>query len=221
MRRVLGRSLLMVALGLVTLFTTTTVAAADSGKSAELFAEFGISYVPQGETHSSSQCVGPRQQWAPVPSWSSTILLDTDQRPGGCQLSFGIRDFNGGLAGLNLTYAWSGMADDAGQLDGSQCGNQGQNVIPITQFPAFGPNIFVDTDARKGGCLLTFAMSGRTDIALDVQFTASNDEGRNQCAFTTPPGQWRTVAPGSPVSVGIDTDQRLGGCELSLRLRQL
>jgi hypothetical protein len=112
-------------------------------------------------------------------------------------------------------YTWSSMPDVHGELDHTQCGNQGVHSIPITQFQVMGPSILVDTDQRKGGCLLSFGMSGRTDTALDVMFT-----GGAQCFFTTPAGQWRTVLPGSPVSVGIDTDQRAGGCELALRLRQ-
>lgn len=172
----------------------------------------GISFYPDGD---AGQCGGPTQQWTQSPGWTTPIRFNTDDRSGGCQLAFGIRDPALDFAGLVLTYRW--QVSPGG--DGGQCGNQGEFQVPVTAYQVFGPNVRVNTDDRSGYCNLTFTMSGRTDIALDIQFWPDGISG--QCRNYLPQGQWRSVRPGQPVTIGIDTDDRGGGCQFSLRLRRL
>ncbi|MET0136345.1 MAG: hypothetical protein ABW215_22400, partial [Kibdelosporangium sp.] len=170
----------------------------------------GVSFVPDGD---AGQCNGPAQSWVTNPNPTNAIRLDTDSRPGGCQLAFGIGDIDGSLAGLNITYQ---LMPHVGS-DSGQCGsNWGVNQMPVGSSFQFGPAVRVDSDGRSGWCDLTFAMSGRNDVVLEVQFYADGDGG--QCVNATSPGVWRAVTTGLPYTVGIDTDGRAGGCYLSLRL---
>ncbi|MFD9908363.1 hypothetical protein [Streptomyces sp. NPDC059063] len=174
--------------------------------------EMGIQYYPDGD---AGQCAGPQQQWKAAPDWTTPIRFDTDNRPGGCQLSLGIYDQSNVLSGLSATYSWAPSPGG----DGGQCGNQGTYALPITQFQALGPNIRVDTDGRPGWCNLTLTLAGRNDVALDVQYWADGDAG--QCPGALPRGQYRTASAGNPVTVSIDADGRSGGCQLELRLRRV
>ena len=208
MRRVLGRSLVALLCGLaatVLVGTGTTMAAAATPS------DIGISFFPDGDP---GQCGGPQQQWVVQGDWTNPLRFDTDNRAGGCQLAFGIRDQANNLAGLHVSYQW--QASPGG--DAGQCGNQGTFAFPITPNLVFGPNIRVDTDNRSGWCNLTFSLSGRTDVALDVQWFADGDAG--QCRNALPAGQFRSVLNGVPVTIGDDTDSRAGGCDLLLRFRQ-
>ena len=75
-----------------------------------------------------------------------------------------------------------------------------------------------DTDNRSGYCNLTFTVSGRSDIGLDVQFYPTPGGDAGQCRGFLPQGDFYTAFAGSPVTIGLDTDDRSGGCYLSLRL---
>ncbi|MEO3756503.1 hypothetical protein [Streptomyces sp. B6B3] len=164
-----------------------------------------------------SQCRGATgQQWAAAPGWSSPILIDTDQRNQGCQLAFGVYDGDGSVAGLSLSYTWQASHGGNGA---TQCGNQGTHQAPVNQFRAFGPLLGADTDQREGWCNLTFSVSGRSDVVVDVQWFPEF-ENNGQCQGYVPQGQYRTAYPNGPLTIGVDTDSRNGGCWLSLRLRQ-
>lgn len=172
----------------------------------------GISFVPDGD---AVQCGGPTQQWVTSPGWTTPIRFNTDNRTGGCQLAFGIRDTALEVAGLTLTYRWQvSPGGDAGQ-----CGNQGVFQVPITSFQVFGPMIRLDSDDRSGWCNLTFTISGRNDVELDIQLWPDGNAGR--CVNYLPQGQYRTVRSGVPVTIGINADGRTGGCQFSLRLRKV
>jgi hypothetical protein len=184
---------------------------AGSAIAATATPEFGIRFFPDGDP---GQCTGPQSQWAVSPDWTTPIRFDTDSRTGGCDFAFGLYDPSSTLTGLSITYSW--LVNLGG--DGSQCGSQGTYQIPInTQFQGFGTLVRDDTDNRAGWCNLTFTVSGRTDIGLDVQFWADGDP--NQCHGALPKGSFYTAASGSPVTIGLDTDNRVGGCWVSLRLR--
>jgi hypothetical protein len=171
----------------------------------------GISFTPDGD---AGQCGNPGQQWV-TSGWTTPIRLDTDNRTGGCQLTFGINDPRLDVTGLVLSYRW--QVSPGG--DARQCGNQDEFQVPITSLQAFGPEIRVDADDKTGWCNLTFTMSGRNDFALDIQFWPDGNAG--QCVNYLPQGQYRTVQAGTPVTIGINTDGRSGGCKFSLRLRRI
>jgi hypothetical protein len=171
----------------------------------------GISFTTTGD---AGQCGTTGQQWASS-AWTNPIRFDTDNRSGGCQLAFGISDPTLEFAGLVLSYRW--QVTPGG--DTRQCGSQGEYQVPVTSFRVFGPSIGIDTDDKSGGCNLTFTMSGRGDVALDIQFWPDGDAA--QCLNYLPQGQFRTVRTGTPVTIGINTDGRSGGCQFSLRLRRI
>jgi hypothetical protein len=56
------------------------------------------------------------------------------------------------------------------------------------------------------------------NVGLDVQFYPDGDAG--QCVNYLPQSQYRTAYAGNPVTIGIDTDSRSGGCQFLLRLRR-
>lgn len=165
----------------------------------------------------AGQCGNPTSsaQSAVSPNWTSPIRIDTDGRAGGCELSFGIYDPSSLLTG-GVNYAWS--VSPGG--DGGQCGNQGTWAMPVnSQFLQFGQFLIDDTDNRSGWCNLTFTVSSGSNIALDVQYFADPSGSDGQCINALPVGSYYTAVPGAPVTIMMDTDNRPGGCWLSVRLR--
>ena len=212
----LGRRMVVLACALssvaliVTGLSAGTAGATQAGPALAAPA-MGIRFFPDGD---AGQCSGPQQQSANAPDWTTPIRYDTDNRSGGCQFAFGIFDPDSALAGLSASYTW--LPSPGG--DAGQCGSfQGTFNLPIAQFQTFGQQLRDDTDNRSGFCNLTFTLNGRTDIGLDIQFYADGDAG--QCKGALPQGQFYTAAAGSPVTLGLDTDGRPGGCWLVLRLR--
>lgn len=191
-----------------------TMAVVASTASAAVPPRFGISFT--GTTKKGddpAQCGGSKQQWAAMPNWSTPIRLDTDGRPGGCLLGFGLQDPSGVFAGVDITYQWT----PTGGGNDQQCGGAGQYTVPTNL--GFGSNIVVDTDDSAGGCYLVFSIDGRDDMALDVQFWADTDNG--QCGNALPEGEYWTASSGQSVTLLDDTDGRPGGCELQFRLRKI
>lgn len=170
---------------------------------------FGVKLIDES---GNDQCRGPANgAWVKNPNETAPIRLDTDNRAGGCQLSFGIRDIDGSLAGLHITYQ---MMPHVGAHSG-QCGeNWAANEIPIRPSFSWGDPVRVDSDSRPGWCDLTFTVSGRDDVVLEVLWKAENNT--NQCIDAS--DAWQPVVSGLPLTIGIDTDGRAGGCGLSFRL---
>lgn len=173
--------------------------------------QLGIQFNPDGD---EGQCGGTTgEQWTASPNWTQAIRFDTDNRPGGCQLAFGVYDPDGTLAGGSISYS---LQPSPGGDSGGQCGNyQGTYQMPMLPIPVFGQAVRVDTDGRPGWCNLTFGVTGR--IVLEVQFYPDGEPG--QCPDALPAGQPRYAYAGNPVTVKIDADGRAGGCQLLLRLR--
>ncbi|WP_424186376.1 hypothetical protein ACOBQX_00820 [Actinokineospora sp. G85] len=212
MRRTSGRVFATVLFGLTMAMTAAAgpaVAEIQTGSPSEL----GLSFTPDGN---AGQCVGTRSQWTPSPDWTNKVLIDTDSRSGGCLLAFGVRDLAGNLPGLALSYRWEASPG----ANAGQCGNQGLFPLPVTPQQTLGSTIKVDTDSRQGYCDLTFFLSGRTDVALDVRFWPETVAGKDQCVNSLPQDEWHSVRPDAPITIGMDTDSRQGGCYFSLRLRQ-
>jgi hypothetical protein len=212
MRRALSRGLATLAGGLALAMTLTAGTAVAGPGTAVTPWETGVSF---GFTGDVGQCNVPGQYWAVAPDWTPPIRFNTDGRSGGCQFAFGVRDLGNSLAGLQLYYDW--QVSSGG--DARQCGNTGTNLqIPITPFLAFGASHIVDTDDKSGWCNLTFRMEGsRTDLTLDIQFWP--DGATDQCRNFRPQGQSLSVRPNLPVTIGISTDDRSGGCWFSMRVR--
>lgn len=210
--RRLACTLAATSLAVVGLSGTTAYATETAPQSVA--PEIGIQFNPDGDP---GQCGGTTgQQWAASPDWTQAIRFDTDNRPGGCQLAFGIYDPGHTIDGASITYTF--LPSPGG--DGGQCGSyQGTYPMPIQPFRTFGQAVRIDTDNRPGYCNLTFTVSGRSDVGLDVQFYPDGDSG--QCVNYLPQSQYRTAYAGNPVAIGIDTDHRPGGCQFLLRVRRL
>jgi hypothetical protein len=195
-----------------------------SAAAADGMPELGVSYSAAGDI---GQCgvngggfIG--DQWVPALNWSIPIRVDTDNRRGGCELAFGIRGDSSALLGLRMTYRWNVVGDG----DPTQCGNPGEFAMPINgssfpgaPHPGFGSRILLDTDDRPGRCDLTFEVAGRSDVSFDMQYWGDGD--RSQCVNNTREGVWRSARLGQPMTIGIDTDGRTGGCKLSFRLSRI
>ncbi|MEU9073808.1 hypothetical protein [Kitasatospora sp. NPDC048538] len=173
-------------------------------------AAFGIRFEPDGDP---GQCSGRRgEQWHVNGEWSDEILLDTDDRPGGCLLSFGLFDPQNQLGSTSVRYAFQSAPGTAP----GQCANQGDYRMPASPTArTFGPAIRIDTDSRPGGCTLTFLVSNTASTTLDIRYAGNGDV--RQCGGALP-NDLLTASPGQPVALAVDTDNRPGGCRLQLRL---
>ncbi|HEX6525781.1 MAG TPA: hypothetical protein VF070_38070 [Streptosporangiaceae bacterium] len=203
------------AAGIILLATGATLSSAvhaDAATEPSVGVEWFVT--PGGD---AGQCGNPTSasQFAVSPDWTSPIRIDTDSRAGGCELSFGIFDPSSLLTG-GVSYTW-GVSPGG---DGNQCKNQGTFAMPVNrQFESFGSIITDDTDNRPGWCNLTFTVSNGSNIGLDVQFFADPSGSDGQCVNALPQGSFETAAAGAPVTIMTDTDDRPGGCWLSVRLR--
>jgi hypothetical protein len=205
MRHSLGRGLFATACLLAMVLGAAPAAMAFSPP------EIGIFFAG---TQDGAQCgVNQGTFWAPAQTWTPPIRFDTDNRAGGCELSFALRD-TAFFSVPTLTYQWA----QAGTSDPGQCGRRGLYTAPVNGDPegqVMGPRILVDTDNRFGFCNLTLALSGSSAYQLDVQFWA---DGQDQCFNTAPQGQWHSVRAGQSLTLSIDTDGRPGGCQMAVRL---
>lgn len=162
-------------------------------------------------------------RYAPLDRRSDAIRMDTDERPGGCTLEWAIIDPPPNtLGGLVISVDWQPSGDD-GQCKG-RLGRPRQipilSSIPMSETDiTFSPFIGVDTDDASGGCYMTFSLSGRTDIALDIWFWPEDDPGQCEPAMR-PDSDPLTVVQGAPATLFVDTDRRWGGCVQQMRLRR-
>jgi hypothetical protein len=144
------------------------------------------------------------------------MRIDTDNRPGGCTQQFVLYDPDDALSDLEIT---TQLAPQPG-FDNGQCSNLGPQIIQHTRegmiqdMPWSAP-IRIDTDDRPGGCVQTFAIHGRPELALDVVAEPDGDPG--QC----PNNLIIRAIEGAPGSIVLDTDSRPGGCRVNLRLDRL
>lgn len=144
--------------------------------------------------------------------WTSQVRLDTDSRPQGCWQKFGIYDPYGELSGLSLTVSFYGQGNPTSN---GQCDNPGTYVVPVGSVLNWAGPWGIDTTDAYGGCVQTFSISGRSDVALDVRFDADRHNG--QCQNTG----LHTVTSLNPVSLTLDMDNRYGGCYQTFRLRKM
>jgi hypothetical protein len=142
--------------------------------------------------------------------WTPSVRIDTDGRSGGCIQQFSVTDPTGVVSGLQLAVNFYGDGN------AEQCNNPGYRQIPVTSSnaPQWSSSYRIDADSRTGGCWQVFYLSGRSDLALDVEFTADGDA--NQCNYAGT----HTVTASNSVAIRIDTDERVGGCRQRFRLRR-
>lgn len=187
-------------------------------------AQFGIWF---DDHNDNGQCrvvdddPAKERQWVPEGTWTTPIAIDTDSRPGGCDMKFGLNNVDGSLTGLSLNY-WFGP-DGTGQCEGTANGAP----VPFFPFPVSYPvfamdEIVINTDNRQGGCELNFVISGRDDIALDVKWEYNGDSGQCPGAQLQPAtNPTFRVEAGQGLALFLDTDDRGGACFLSFRLMHI
>ena len=149
--------------------------------------------------------------------WTFT-RFDTDGEPGGCEFFFYVTDPPGDIDLVPLT-----LLTDFQPMPGAgpnECRNTGRREIPITPQGLGATHMILDTDNNRGGCNLTFIVLNRNDIGLDIKYYP-DDTGVDQCVNRTGPGEFHTATVNHPVTIGLDLDDRFGGCRLELRLRKL
>jgi hypothetical protein len=223
-RRLHRTAVLASAIGLgsmALLGATGASASAAAAPRAAANPEMGIEWFPTPNA-ASAQCGSPTiaDDWAAAPNWTAPILIDTDNRVGGCELAFGVYDPSQDLNGISIQYSW-GVSPGG---DAGQCDNPGTYPVPISEIENFSTLVTDDSDNRAGWCSLTFTVSGALasggQFGLNIQFYPTPDADAGQCNGYLPEGDYYTATPGSPVTIGLDTDGRGGGCELSLRLQE-
>ncbi|MEV7118374.1 hypothetical protein [Kitasatospora griseola] len=200
------------AVAVATTAVATVLPAPPTHAAPALFgpAALGVRFNPEGDP---GQCGGRQgEQWHPNGEWTDEIVLDTDDRPGGCLLAFGLFDPQNQLGSASVRYAWTTLPGTGP----GQCANQGDYRMPASSTArVFGPSIRIDTDSRPGGCILTFLVSDTPSVSLDIRYAGNGDV--RQCGGALPNDQF-TATPGHPVPLTVDTDNRPGGCRLQLRL---
>ena len=144
--------------------------------------------------------------------WTPAIYIDADNRVGGCYQQFGITDPSNLFPGLTISVNFYSDGDP------DQCNYQGTRTIPVSNsesVQAWSIPYRINTDSRAGGCWQEFSLSGRTDVALDIEFLATDND--DQCNNT---GTY-LVSAGNTARFRINTDGRAGGCTQRFRLRKL
>lgn len=227
--RNLPRRLVGIMCGVLTAAPLMVVTA---GPAAAAGSEFGVKL---RDDSNNGQCVTqghPGQeisQWVGEGTWTDPLVIDTDNRSGGCQLWFGTNNRDGSLTGLRLRYTFQYGAPGA---TGECPSASSQSVdVPIAPFPfdfrLFQTNpIVIDTDTtRNSYCDLTLDMVGstRSDIALDVKYRWNGEGGQCHHAFPidAPDDRFDTVTTSAPLTIGLDTTNGGGACFLSFRLRRV
>lgn len=145
-------------------------------------------------------------------AWTTRVGIDTDARSGGCSQKLGISDPHGELSGLVISVNFLGQD---GFTSGGQCDNPGLRSIPVTTGLAWTSAWGIDTDERPRGCVQSFSLAGRDDVALDVKFEDENFNG--QCGNAG----LHTITSTRSASIVMDMDARSGGCFQSFRLRKM
>jgi hypothetical protein len=236
MKRRLPRKLVGIMCGVLTAAPLIVVTA---GPAAAAGPEFLITLKDQAN---NGQCVSEdhrnQQEWTQSVSpdrWSEPLVIDTDNRPGGCELSFGTNNADGSLTGLVLNYTfeyahpeWGEPAQRTGECPTASHSSDPPAVkrIPIPVFPfafpapVFAPKIAIDTDTQRNNfCFLTFDMVGstRSDIEFVVKWEYNGDGGQCGGGFLlgTDPLQNRVKVGAEPVTIGLNTSNAGGACFLS------
>ena len=148
--------------------------------------------------------------------WSPFIKIKADSRPGGCVHRFAIIDTGSRLTDLAISVSFWGDGDS------TQCGNPGTHDIPrLTRDPVRDQTsdwtlpLRIDTDQRRGGCHERWALRGRTDVALDIDFVPDGEA--EQCGNAGP----FTITSETGAQFRIKTSDQPGGCLLRFRLRSI
>jgi hypothetical protein len=161
----------------------------------------------------AAQCHQAGMQSVKINEWTRNILIDADNRPGGCWLYWSLVDAENSLAPLQIFVTYEYDGPDTGEC----ASGRGRAEIPRSPNPQNSRSILIDTDNRQSACRLTFEVVGRNDIELHIQFHPS-DSDVEQCKNRLPQGQYHVAKVGQPAWIGVNTHSGDGGCNFSMRI---
>lgn len=170
------------------------------------------------DTRDHYQCQGATgSTWAIMGDWLGYVRVNTDDGWGGCVQQFAMLDPLSRYPGLRVSINFVPTSG----ADAGQCGGEGSRDIDIraTQV-TWTPPMRINTDSRPGHCNQTWTVAGRDDVGVEIIFYP-DDEGKDQCMNAAYPDKPHLAKLGQPVTIGLNTDNNYGGCQLSYRLRRL
>jgi len=147
---------------------------------------------------------------ANLDQWTPQMLIDTDSKSGDCGQRFQIQS----QCQVDYQICVDFYVTPGG--DGGQCKNQGSHCAPINQWT---DEIGLDMDGRNGGCTQHFfIINGSGNEAESENFTLFMDfigddggDAYGQCDDTGTSKAFSLYGTGTDV-IGLDTDDRWGGC---------
>ncbi|KAH9512372.1 Perivitellin-2 67 kDa subunit [Bulinus truncatus] len=143
---------------------------------------------------------------------------DTDRRPGGCQMQWGVQSsgFPSWFNDVKVCYQWYPDGD------GGQCGGGAARLL-CAGINQFSPEYRDDTDRRGGGCRMSWKIEVPTSAPLwmrtvKICFSWYPDGDGGQCG-PAPSRDLCAVANQWTEYYRDDTDSRSGGCRMSWGLK--
>ncbi|OLF14771.1 hypothetical protein BU204_25530 [Actinophytocola xanthii] len=201
-------------------------AAAPAGGEPRATAALGIRLVDEevnGQCRVGDAAPGDVTHWTAENQWTRTLAIDTDDRPEGCLLYFGLNNLDGSLTGMKLTYTFQYTTGAGGyQCPTASPDPQTVPYLPLAwDYPSWASPIRINTHDDGGWCTLNLAISGRDDVGLDVLFEFVGDGGQCEGARQQGTNKFETVTSRNSVTIGLNSDDRAGACLLSFRLRHI
>jgi hypothetical protein len=148
----------------------------------------------------------------PLDAWSLQVRIETDHGDGGCFEQFKLKS----ACPIDLQFCVDFRGSDGGDQFG-QCGGAGTHCAALNTWT---DTIGLDMDARDGWCVETFSVTGTEKVTFDLEFSANNGlDSDGQCQYV---GTWSSQSEyeSATVPIGLDTDDRIGGCLQRYRLRR-
>ncbi len=141
---------------------------------------------------------------APLGEWTPQMLIDTDNRSGGCRQKFMLQS----ECEVDLEICVDFSVNTGG--DGGQCKDQGVHCAGMNQWTT---EIGLDMDGRSGWCNQQFFVVGEGEhFTLFMDFIGDDGlDSAGQCKVTGTSKAYSEYETGTAV-IGLDTDNRPGGC---------
>jgi hypothetical protein len=140
----------------------------------------------------------------PLGEWTPQMLIDTDGKIGGCRQKFMLQSD----CDVDLEICVDFFVSPGG--DGGQCKNQGVHCAGINQWTV---EMGLDMDGRGGWCNQQFFVLGESEhFTLFMDFIGDDGlDSAGQCKVTGTSKAYSEYGTGTAI-IGLDTDNRPGGC---------
>jgi hypothetical protein len=141
------------------------------------------------------------------------MLIDTDGKSGGCRQRFMLQS----QCTVDMTICVD-FEGDSPSADLGQCQNHGIHCAGINQWT---DEIRLDMDGRNGWCTQEFFILSEIELfTLYMDFQGDDGGDANgQCKVTGTSKAYSEYGTGTGV-IGLDTDDRPGGCLQKFMLRR-